>query len=330
MNLTDFKKRLLWGLGILFILILWITFPLIFKEWVFTLLVKPPFTPEVFATLGPIGDIFGGLTALFTSATLIIVMYSAYLQKQANKDAREAIAEQLKQAREATEEQLKQAKEATEEQLKQARESTKLQLELAHDTHYAQIKETKYSIFSNTFYALLNQKQESFKNLKLIDQNGNEFLADQIFYNFSKKFLRLLRTDWSDLTLIDEHDVLDAFNFYIRELNNNKIYTDIHSYFGYYVSLVELIRRSEIDDSDKIFFTELLTMSISTSEQLTLFWISCGMDKLKLKLRGSKIFDLNLNDLSMPFAVKFYDKSYFIQPNVLKLWDEYVKKQNPA
>ncbi|MDC5019695.1 hypothetical protein NRA03_18125, partial [Acinetobacter baumannii] len=110
MNLTDSQKRLLWGLGILFIFIIWITFPLIFKKWVFTLIVKPPFTPLEFAVLGPIGDIFGGLTAFFTSLTLIIVLYSAYLQRRANKDARVSMAEQMNRADKANAAQLNQAR----------------------------------------------------------------------------------------------------------------------------------------------------------------------------------------------------------------------------
>ncbi|OUJ94987.1 hypothetical protein BFG48_000865, partial [Acinetobacter nosocomialis] len=144
------KLFLIFSIGIL---LLWFFFPILFKYWVFHFLVSPPFTTENFVSLGPIGDIFGGLTALFTSATLIIVIYSAYLQRQANIDAREAMAEQLKQAekatqdqltqaKEATKEQLEQAREATKEQLKQARESTKQQLDLAQATHEAQLKET--------------------------------------------------------------------------------------------------------------------------------------------------------------------------------------------
>ncbi|EHU1307161.1 hypothetical protein QDT04_15250 [Acinetobacter baumannii] len=308
------------------LLIIWSIFPVIFNWLMLGIGVKGTALKD----LGPLGDIYGSLNTLFTSTTLIIVMYSAYLQRQANKDTREAMENQLEQAKEATANQLRQAKEATEEQLKQARESTRQQLEVVRDTHSSQIKETRYSIFSNMFYALLVQKQETAKNLKLTDHNGNIYPADQIFYNFSKKFINLLKNDWKDLSLISEEQTLKVFNSYIRELNNNKTYTDLHSYFGYYVSLVELIRRSEIDEDDKQFFGRLLTMSISTSEQLTLLWISSGMDKLKYKLQGSKLFDLNLNELSMPFAVKFFDKSYFIQPNVLKQWDEYVKKQNPA
>ncbi|MFM2331627.1 MAG: hypothetical protein RIQ74_450 [Pseudomonadota bacterium] len=128
------------GIGIL---ALWIFFPIIFKYWVLHVLVTPPFTADVFASLGPIGDIFGGLTALFTSATLIIVMYSAYLQRQANEDARKAMAEQLQQARDATATQLNQARKALKQQLEQAREATEKQIENAKELSRIELLQTR-------------------------------------------------------------------------------------------------------------------------------------------------------------------------------------------
>jgi len=190
------------------ILALWIFFPIIVTFWVLHVLVTPPFTPEVFASLGPIGDIFGGLTALFTSATLIIVMYSAYLQRQANEDARKAMAEQLQQARDATatqliqarqalRQQLDQARQATEQQIEnakelsriellQTREATQQQLALAQSTHDAQIQETKNTFFKTQFYNLLNYKSERFKELLFCDHDGNEIgIAVQLNHRFA-------------------------------------------------------------------------------------------------------------------------------------------------
>ncbi|MEG8241314.1 hypothetical protein MKR66_16390 [Acinetobacter baumannii] len=139
------NKRQVWLLVILIILI-WLVFPFLFKafmswmSWIGADL-------KTFADYGPVGDIYGSLNTLFTSATLIIVMYSAYLQRQANKDAREAMAEQLKQAKEATAEQLAQAKESTNLQLSQAKKSIEEQLSLAKKTHDAQINETKLAFY---------------------------------------------------------------------------------------------------------------------------------------------------------------------------------------
>lgn len=328
MNSTDFQKRLLWGLGILFILILWITFPLIFKEWVFTLLVKPPFTPEAFATLGPIGDIFGGLTAFFTSATLIIVMYSAYLQRQANKDAREAIAEQLRQAREATAEQLKQAKEATEEQLKQARESTIQQLNLAKSTHDAQIQETKNSFFMSQFYSLLNHKNERIKTLVLRDENDKVITGYEIF-----TILRKHLTTNPSINPDDNFDNLTVevirkeYDTIIRKINNGHRSYEIFSYFEIYTLLFTLIENADIDDKQKKFFLNIVRQSATSSEQITLFFLAPIWERLYSSLQGSRIF-INFGPKNVQgFALKFYNKSFFYTQ---EWYDFYNNHQNPT
>ena len=348
MGLNNTQKVVLAIVVFIILLIGWGLFPLFFK-W---LMIGIGSTKKDIDDFGSMGDIYGSLNTLFTSATLLIVIYSAYLQRQANKDARTAMADQLQQARDATATQLTQASDALTQQLDQAREATAQQIEnakelskielsqtreataqqlaLAQATHDAQIKESKYSIFSNMFYALLTQKQASFNNLKLVDEDGNVIVADKIFYKFSTKFFDLLKSDWSNLDSIDKKEVFNAFFSYVKELNNNQAYTDINSYLGYYSSLVELIRRAEIDENDKIFFRELLTMSISASEQVTLLWVSSCTNIYKNRLIGSGIFNLNLNDLSLPFVVKFFEKSCFSNSNVMNQWDSYVKKQNPA
>ncbi|QNW98626.1 hypothetical protein IC797_02920 [Acinetobacter seifertii] len=85
----------------------WLFFPNLFQWWAIHVWSIPVDQLDEMGKLGPLGDIYGSLNTLFTSVTLIIVVYSAYLQRQANKDAKEAVAEQLKQAREATAEQLR-------------------------------------------------------------------------------------------------------------------------------------------------------------------------------------------------------------------------------
>ncbi|HGF8497868.1 TPA: hypothetical protein ACJB9M_000814, partial [Acinetobacter baumannii] len=148
----------------------WLFFPNLFQWWAIHVWSIPADQLDEMGKLGPLGDIYGSLNTLFTSATLLIVIYSAFLQRQANKDAREAMAEQLKQA-----------KEASAEQLEQAKESTKQQLDLAQATHDAQIQETKNSFFTNQFYSLLNYKNESIKNLVLRDQYDKKLVGYEIF-----------------------------------------------------------------------------------------------------------------------------------------------------
>jgi len=300
MNLTDFQKILLWGLGILFILILWITFPLIFKEWVFTLLVKPPFTPEAFASLGPIGDIFGGLTALFTSVTLIIVMYSAYLQRQANKHAREAMAEQVRQAEKATIQ----------------------QLSLAKSTHEAQLKETMYSNFLNTYNSLMNYKLAKYNTIQLFVK-GRIWHAEEIFKEIGLTFyaekqifeLRLTRAQIGNLynqTLIDI-------------AGSDKGLEELNSYFLIYQSIYDLINDAEITEKEKAFFRKATSNSMSKHEQLTLLWAATNLLDWYELVKNTGIFNQFYNDYMMPFIVSFFEKSCFSHPDILRNWDRFSK-----
>lgn len=327
----------LWLYGIIGGIFIFLTYPYFFNLWARYFWNVPADVIDDYTKLGALGDIYGSLNTLFTSATLIIVIYSTLLQRQANKDAREAMLYQLKQAEISTSEQLKQAKKSTEQQLKQAREGLDAQLEqakqtsadqlaLARETHDAQMKESRYSVFSNMFYALVNQKQASFNNLKIIKNKGEVIPADKIFYYISKEFLRLIKFDWKNLSDLNEEILKKKFDLFIRELNNNQAFTEIYSYFGYYISLLKLIDRSEISDEDKEFFRNLLTVSISASEQLTLLWISSFMFDQKDRLTGSGLFDLKFNELTLPFIVRFFDKSCFSHPTVLQQWDKYSIK----
>lgn len=308
MNLTDFKKRLLWGLGILFIFIVWITFPLIFKTWVFTLIVKPPFTPLEFASLGPIGDIFGGLTAFFTSLTLIIVLYSAYLQRQANKDAREAMSEQLKQA-----------KEASAEQLKQAKESTRQQLELARDTHSSQIKETQYSIFSNIFYSLLNQKHERSRVI-FFEKDEQKIDLYQMFEYVNAKIFSLVDNQWKDVSDITISDLKKEFDLLLVEKNKFSQSPNIYTYFLIYIDLFNLIRDSDLEENDKTFFKTVITNSMTIGEQLTFLWISAFTPILLEELKDTQVFDYFYHENLRSFVFKFHKKSHFRHAGFTEGW----------
>lgn len=277
--------------------------------------------------LGPLGDIYGSLNTLFTSATLAFVVYATLLQRQANNDAREAMERQLQQAKEDTEEQLKQAREATEQQILNAQQLAHIQLEharqysmdqlaLAKATHDAQIKESKDAIFSNMFYALLSQKQQHFNNLKFTFNDVHTLTASEILYNMSTEFFSLLKSEWLDLNILTKEKVRDDFNQALKKLNNNKTSSDFYSYFGYYRALLNLIERYETSDQDKQFFWDLLSVSTSATEKLLLFWLAIFQEGLKEKLIETKFLDFKLNENMLPLAIKFFDKSYFKDPFV--------------
>ncbi|MEQ1160757.1 cell envelope integrity protein TolA [Acinetobacter calcoaceticus] len=338
MTLNNLKKIFLWGLVLLFVLIVWIKFPLIFKEWVFKLLVKPPFTPEAFTSLGPIGDIFGALTALLTSLTLIIVIYTAYLQRQANIHAREAMAEQLRQAgkaaenqleqaKEATKEQLEQAKEATKEQLEQARESTTQQLNLAESTHKAQIKETIYSNFLNTYNSLMNYKLAKYNTIQVFI-DGRVWHSEEIFKEIALSFLGEQQIFELQLT---RREIGDLYNQTLDKVAGiDKGLNEINSYFLLYESIYELIKNSDISEEEKTFFRKTTSNTMSNHEQLTLLWASVDILDCHELVKDTGIFSHFYRDDLMPFFVTFFEKSCFSQPEIISNWDKYLNNQNPT
>lgn len=310
------------------ILALWIFFPIIFKYWVLHVLVTPPFTPEVFASLGPIGDIFGGLTALFTSATLIIVMYSAYLQRQANEDARKAMAEQLQQARDATALQLREARRSSDLQIEQARESTKQQLLLAQASHDAQLKESKYAIFANGFNTLLNYKHERYMSIQTTKESRT-YLAHEIFTHLNIATRRHVNIEWKDLSKIGVEQVENDYYSTMNEISNIRNHTDIMGYFSTVNDLYNYINRSSINEDDKKFYKSIVLNSMSPGEQAALFWIGAFKEELNKLTRNENCFAFNYHEDMMPFAMKFYEKECF-DTEFQEKWDSYVKKQNPA
>ena len=335
MKSTNMKKILIWGLGILAIISLWIAFPLIFKYWVFKLLVTPPFTTEHFASLGPIGDIFGGLTAFFTSLTLIIVLYSAHLQNQANKDARDAMDKQLQQARNATatqlrearrstNEQIAQAKYALSEQLKQAEEATRQQLALAKQTHDAQIQESKNAFFISQFYALLNYKNEKLNELIITDTNGKILKGQEIFRWFDIELCVNLGEKYdNDLDNLNIEKIEQEFKSITRKYNNNQTYYEIFSYFEIYSSLIKLLQSVNIEN--KAFYWELIRGSMTGYEQCCLFYLAPMWERVYLPLQKCRIFNaFVVDDTTSGFALKFYSKENF----ATKDWQIFFTEQD--
>ncbi|NNP77680.1 hypothetical protein A7P54_14800 [Acinetobacter sp. Ac_3412] len=339
-------------LGIV-ILAIWIFFPIIFKYWVLHLLVNPPFTTEVYASLGPIGDIFGSLTALFTSATLIIVIYSAYLQRQANEDARKAMAQQLQQARDATatqlnqarkalKQQLDQAREATERQidnakelskieLQQTREATQQQLDLAQATHDAQMRESKHAIFSNMLNILLNQKNQAQERLSLRLGTTN---LQSLFVHLSNKFEELLSDEWKNFKISKDSDQTIMAKRFVKELKEftgqTGIFDELQSYFYNYYSLIALIKKDEYKEFDTKFYIRILSNLMTQSEQETLLWCCSTVDYIKEAIEVSELLDAHFSDEIAYFMFRNFKKTICDHPTILENWDKYLKEQNPA
>ncbi|MDQ9038050.1 hypothetical protein RFH07_15815 [Acinetobacter seifertii] len=323
------NKRQVWLLVILIILI-WLVFPFLFKafmswmSWIGADL-------KTFADYGPVGDIYGSLNTLFTSATLIIVMYSAYLQREANKDARESMDKQLKQARSATAKQLLQARRALKLQLEQANDSTKKQIDLAQATHEAQMLESKYAVFTSMFNVLLSQRKTI---LDSIYTGKEEFKPKVIFVALCSRFETLIEDEWKVLNHNDpiiEEKILDEF---LRCMNYENIdesfsFNELTSYFYILVPLLTLIKNSNLKDEDKAIFYMVLSHSMTHDEQMTLLWFAIFSEDIKVALKNTRLIDTLLAPELMDFMMINYDKSYFSHPDVLEYWNSY-ENQTPA
>ncbi|HEE6636237.1 TPA: hypothetical protein R7S54_001638 [Acinetobacter baumannii] len=305
------NKRQVWLLVILIILI-WLVFPFLFKafmswmSWIGADL-------QTFADYGPVGDIYGSLNTLFTSATLIIVMYSAYLQRQANKDARDAMAEQLQQARD-----------ATAKQLRQARQSTRQQLELAQKTHDAQLTESKYAIFINGFNSLLNYKHERYMSIQTT-KGTRTYLAHEVFTHLNISLIQHTQNEWKDISKVTSEQVEKNFYLTMKEISNIGNHSDIIGYFYMVRDLYNYINRSCISEEDKDFYKSIVLNSMSSGEQAALYWIGAFTSELNMLTRREKCFDFGYHEDMMPFSIKFYSKECFGK-NIQNNWEVRLPK----
>lgn len=335
----------------------WLFFPNLFQWWAIHVWSIPVDQLDEMGKLGPLGDIYGSLNTLFTSVTLIIVVYSVYLQRQANKDAREAMAQQLQQAEEATALQLNEARRALELQLNQARQaatdqithatmlhelqlaqaqqSSAEQLEVTKASYKGQIEESRYAIFSNMFYSLLNYKHNLFTSIEMNQIIGFGTGNQRTEKRNSVQSIRII-SDHFYYTQKKEQPVEYA-NFTIDELRNNfysfaqitfvDSINNLISYFLIYVNILNLIKKSKISEEDKYFFKSILRNSMYQDEQFILFWIAPMFDQMKLILEFSEIFtQFGYEEAFKEYALKHYNESYF----ALDQWKQIFKETNPA
>lgn len=298
----------------LFIIMGWGFYPLFFK-W---LMIGIGTDKVELVDFGSLGDIYGSLTALFTSATLLIVLYSAYLQREANKDTRQAMSKQLRQARN-----------ATRKQIRQAQLATRRQLVLAQATHDAQMKESKYSIFSNVFYALLNQKHSRYLSLQT-KKEDSIYSAQEIFAHLNQRLVFHLINKWTDVPMLTIEDVRKDYFSTMFEISNTTNHSELFSYFKIILDLYELINRCRLEEEEKIFFKRLLLNSISAGENAALFWLGAFRSDLSQMFENECVFSLAHDNFIMPFAVKFYRRGCFNNVQIHENWDRFAENENPA
>lgn len=308
--------------------IFWLFFPKIFKWWVSDYLIDPPISFEAYTALGPIGDIFGVLTALFTSLTLFIVLYSAYLQWEANKDVREAMEKQLEMARTSLEKQLEQAKILSEEALSKQTLHHQEQILKAEKALAAQEKEAKDNVFSNNFFNLLNYKEERLKALYIV-KDDKKLDADIIFYNIQKEFQLIVKDVFALNPDPQNEEIINRLFNYMISLSE-ECHDKVLSYFSIYISLINTIKYSHHDTATKWHFTQILCDSMHVNEQIVLFAISPAVSRFQESLENSFLFGVFYSEAIALYAKKFHKKNHFWSKQLIDAFSDELTNSNPA
>lgn len=319
----SFENKRQVTLLVILVALIWLFFPFLFKAFMFWMDVVGVELQSL-AAYGPIGDIYGSLNTLFTSATLAFVIYSTILQRQANQDARETMTSQLKQARDATANQLKQARNSLNQQLDQARESTRLQLELASKTYDIQEMASNNAALASTFSILLNQKRAVLESI----YNRNEDLKPQeVFEKICVRFLSLLHDGWNefDLNNDDEYSEIqkELERFLAYEIGRSLTYNELTTHFYMLIPIIKLIKNSNVDRKTKDIYYDTLNCSMTHDEQVSLIWFASTSNDIKSILRNTNLIDTFFDKKSMNFLVKNFDRSIFMNSSVLDNWDDH-------
>lgn len=296
MGMNKSQKFIFVLVMIILLIFIWGLFPLFFK-WLMISIGVEKTKLEDFGTLG---DIYGSLNTLFTSATLIIVIYSTYLQREANKDAGKAL-----------ENQLRQAEQATTDQLNQSKDSTTQQLNLAQTTHDALIKEMMKSNFDNKFYFLLNYKMQLLNSIKVYNSQDGEIVGALIFDKINTFFTsKIFNKRYETVTELSQ--LRDEYLLYILKLNEQNPITSINSYILTYKSLYILLdQASYLDEDDKKIYFELIRNSCLTAEQVTIFFLTPFLKDVKEIFLGRELFhSFDVRNFSS-YARDHFDESYF-------------------
>ncbi|MDC5111924.1 hypothetical protein NRA17_13130 [Acinetobacter baumannii] len=293
MNLTNFQKKLIWGVGILVILFLWISFPYIFK-----LLIEAYKFPNDFKDFGPFGDIYGSLNTLISSIALCAVAYSTWLQVTSLKETREVNAKQLK---------------------------------IAQQSHEEQVKESRNAIFANQFYSLLNYKKDKFNSLEFEKRkSSNEKLkALAAIQTLNHMFNLYLDVDPAFYDKYEVEEIYQQFFGACEQLFIESI-SPLISYFYLYKNLINLINKSDLTPKEKALYIDILSNSMFQEEQLFIFWISAFLPDLKSSFDNSLLLNqLVYQEKYKNYGLRFHHKRTFRTESWYEIFDK-NDQQKPA
>lgn len=170
---------------------------------------------------------------------------------------------------------------------------------------------TEYAIFSNQLYALLNYKNERIKALSL--NNKDETITEfAVFRAYHFEFLRVLKNDWrGKCEELDYNDIQVMIRKISRKLNNGKAYYDLSNYFNIYTQILLLIDGSNLEIDKREFAINLVKSTMTLSEQVVMFFIAPYKGQLFDAIYGKEIFDTFYHEAYVPYAIQFYDETFF-------------------
>lgn len=205
--------------------------------------------------------------------------------------------------------------------------STTLQvkeLRLARKTYTDQLNESRYSNFTTNFYALLNHKNQNYKNLDEKNKFGKIVDSQEIFTQISKEFFNLNKGKWADKKF-DQIDVKREFRSFVHNRVRSTLYIKLEAHFSIYADLNSLIQSSELSNIDKHFYLRLIANSMNIDEQISLVWLSSFNKELKEGLLGSGLIKVGCYLDIINFIMYFHDKSLFTNNILLSHWERNEK-----
>ncbi|CAA0290268.1 hypothetical protein [Acinetobacter baumannii] len=301
MKLTDFQKKLVWGVGILLIVFLWIVFPFIFK-----LLIEAYKFPNDFKDFGPFGDIYGSLNTLISSIALCAVAYSTYMQTKGLEETRKANKQQLSISEYAIfSSQLYDLLNFKSERVKALVINRKLNKTEDNDN-----KQTNKS--ENIDNKNQTNKNEVEAGNKEIQSNVIRIEGFEVFRVYHSEFLKLLDTDWKGkCDSLDRTQVKSMFHKLSKRINNDQHFYELGNYFNLYTQIFSLIDNNGLSKEQKEAAISLVRATMTLSEQVTMFFVGGYKDDLNDIIEGKEIFNTFYSRVYVPFARQFYDETYF-------------------
>lgn len=277
---------------VIIVLLLWIFFPKLYLCLAQFILDKKI---EGTVKLNEIGDVYGSLNTLFSSLTLLIVVYSMILQGKANKEISEAANRQIL---------------------------------IAEKNHKEQLKASRHAIFTTMFHSLLTHKSERFNQISMSTKDRS-LDACEISNLIADEFHKLVRNKWKNLNDIEKKDLENSFEYCVAKITKGKGYYKIYNYFFIYESIFNLIKNEKLNLVDEEYFKDLVRNSMEVGEQMTILWIASFSDYYQKFLMDSGIFSFELPDDHIPFINKFLSSTLFFNRDFVSKLDDYSKNQNP-